>query len=120
MTNTTNWTSLREFRHTRLTQSHVLSWEMRTDRLLVDIDLQLADEHPFFEPLRPSETACVRAATIEFPDCTHVAPAADDLGHGPISGFRRTGEGEYKFYGGFGEVEVHSGRPILRFRDGGN
>ena len=127
--NTTDWTKLREFRGVSLTSSFVLSWEVDGCTLLVDLDLCLSREHPFYDQPRPSQKGCIRAALLEFPDCTAVLPGVAQAGHGvlgeavrtlgagSISGFRRSGEGRYELKGGFGTVEILSGRPMLRFKD---
>ncbi len=68
-----NWTDLREFRATGLTDSFVLSWRMESDTLQVDLDILLMPEHAFYEKPRPAEGACIRPAMLEFPHCTMVS-----------------------------------------------
>ena len=68
----TGWQELREFADVDLTRSYVLSWQAESDTLLIDIDLYLEPEHPFYEKPRPAEKVCIRPALIEFPfvdDC---------------------------------------------------
>jgi hypothetical protein len=113
----TEWTELREFAHTLLTESYILSWNETDGELQLDVDLCLSPAHSFYEKLRPSEDACVRPAVIEFPNALQIIPIAASLGLGRISGFRRTGEGIYNITGEFGDVEIHADRPMLRFRE---
>ncbi len=130
--NTTDWTELREFKAILLRQSFVLSWELESDSLLLDFDLCLSQEHPFYEKPRPSEKKCIRPAIIEFPSCSGVSTDApsrntkkigeivQSLGAGSISGFRRTGEGIYEIDGSFGVVQIFAERPILRIKAAGH
>jgi hypothetical protein len=125
---TTDWTELREFRNVQLTDSFVLSWMVEAGALLVDLDLCLGPEHTFYEKPRPAEKVCVRPAILEFPQCTQasidaasrnagtLADAIRHFGAGRISGFSRTGEGEYRLTGRFGIVTIHAERPILRLK----
>ena len=64
---TVSWRQLREFADVDLTQSFVLSWHLDGEMLVVDVDLYLEPEHPFYEPPRPAEKACIRPAVVEFP-----------------------------------------------------
>jgi hypothetical protein len=125
--NSTDWRMLREFAAVDLTRSFVLSWELELDTLLMDIDLYLMPEHPFYEKPRPAEKVCIRPAVIEFPLCdrieaddvaTHSEPAAivDKLGHGAIEGFRRLADGRYEISGEFGVVLIDAERPIMRLK----
>jgi hypothetical protein len=125
---TTDWTGLREFKSVLLTQSFVLSWAFNSDSLLLDLDLCLSQEHPFYEKPRPSEKKCIRPAIIEFPSCSSVSvntasqnsarigDVVQSLGAGSIEGFRRTGEGIYEISGSFGTIHVFAERPILRIK----
>jgi len=129
--NTTEWTGLQEFKSVLLTQSFVLSWVLDSDSLLLDLDLCLSREHPFYEKPRPSEKKCIRPATIEFPSCSSVSvnstsrntakigDVVQSLGAGSIDGFRRTGEGIYEVSGSFGTIQVFAERPILRIKAAG-
>lgn len=124
----TDWTELREFKAVDLTASFVLSWTLERAALLIDIDVCLEPEHPFYEAPRPAELACIRPAVLEFPDCKRLdvdtgsggRPATADisagLGHGRVLGLRRVGDGVYRLDGQFGSVVVHAGRPLLRLR----
>ena len=125
---TTDWTELREFVAVGLTESFVLSWQMDAATLMIDLDLFLCPEHPFYEKQRPSEKSCYRAAFLEFPTCTQVlvagktakvspVEAIQSLAPGRIVGLKRTGEGRYEIYGKFGTVEVLADRPLLRIKD---
>lgn len=125
---TTDWTELREFVAVGLTDSFVLSWQMDAATLMIDLDLFLSPEHPFYEKPRPSEKSCYRAAFLEFPTCTQVlvagktakvspVEAIQSLAPGRIAGLKRTGEGRYEIYGKFGTVEVLADRPLLRIKD---
>ena len=126
--NTTDWTGLREFKSVLLDQSFILTWALESDSLLLDLDLCLSQEHPFYEKPRPSEKKCIRPAIIEFPACSSVSvnTAARDtpklgdivrsLGAGAIAEFRRTGEGIYEVSGSFGAVQIFAERPILRIK----
>jgi hypothetical protein len=125
---TTDWTELREFVAVGLTESFVISWQMEAGALLIDLDLFLCPEHPFYEEPRPSEKGCYRAAFLEFPACTQVlvvgktakvspVEAIQSLAPGRIAGLRRTGEGRYEIHGKFGAVELLADRPLLRIKD---
>jgi len=118
---------LREFAAVDLTRSFVLSWELASETLLIDIDLYLMPDHPFYEKPRPAEKVCIRPAVIEFPLCDRIEvhdiavsskPAAivDKLGHGVIKGFRRLADGRYEISGEFGVVLVDAERPIMRLK----
>jgi hypothetical protein len=123
----TDWRVLREFAAVDLTKSFVLSWEVESDALLIDIDLFLTPEHPFYETPRPREKVCIRAAVIEFPFCDRIesdhsaantAPAdmAEQLETGAIRGMRRLADGRYELDGDFGTVLIEAERPILRLK----
>jgi hypothetical protein len=124
----TNWNVLREFAAVDLEQSFVLSWEMESRTLLVDIDLHLLPDHPFFEKPRPAEKACIRPAVIEFPYCDKITVNGPDnevspvsvvrkLGLGAIHGLQRFASGYYEFSGRFGTVLIEAERPILRLKE---
>ena len=68
----TDWRKLREFAAVDLTESFVLSWEVVSETLMVDVDLQLAPQHPFYEKPRPAQKVCIRPAVMEFPYCESV------------------------------------------------
>ena len=123
---TVDWRRLREFADVDLEQSFVLSWHAGAGTLCVELDLCLMPSHPFYERPRPNEKRCIRAARIEFPDCSTFGRAdevdapdpaarAAELGPGAIDSFNVMGDGRYRFCGRFGEVYVRAGRPILRF-----
>lgn len=124
----TGWRELREFRASDLTASYLLSSALDGDALLLDLDLCLAPEHPFYEAPRPSQRLCLRPAVVEFPSCDGleidgqaaqgdgIADAAAGLGHGRISDLCRTGEGVYRLRGEFGDVLIRAGRPLVRLR----
>jgi hypothetical protein len=125
---TTDWTELREFAAVGLTQSYVLSWQLEETSLMIDLDLHLRPEHPFYEKPRPSEKGCFRAAFLEFPTCTQVlvagkmgqeplAETIQSLAPGLIMGLRRTGDGRYEILGKFGTAEILADRPLLRIKD---
>ena len=123
----TNWTDLHEFSAVDLERSFVVGWETEGDSLLVDLDVFLLPEHPFYEEPRPAEGACYRQGVIEFGYCTRIgAPGkggntdkvdevARSLETGRIGGLRRTGDGEYEISGEFGTVGIRAERPLLRF-----
>lgn len=122
-----DWRRLREFADVDLERSFVLSWQFDAATLLVDIDLLLLPEHPFYETPRPAEKLCIRPALIEFPFCVAVRPAgveADSdaaasiagLGGGAITGLRLITDGKYEISGDFGIVHVESERPLLRLK----
>jgi len=124
---TTDWRELREFRGVELEASYVLGWQVEDDTLVIEVDLCLAPEHPFYEVPRPSEKACIRPAVIEFPGCMAVGPqgsptaggppeAVTALGIGRIGGLARVGEGSYRLTGRFGTVDIRAGRPLLKLR----
>ena len=124
---TTEWRQLREFADVDLTRSYVLSWELQAGTLMIDIDLFLSPEHPFYEPPRPAEKVCIRPACIEFPVCEALGPekpsgedpaeVAEKLGHGAISTFRRRADARYEISGEFGTVFVDAERPLLRLKE---
>ena len=125
---TTNWKALREFKAVDLSQSFVLSWAVKAGSLLIDVDLFLFQNHPFYERPRPSEKACFRPAHIEFPNCLWVSGAepragqsivesAKELEGGRISDLRRTGEGQYEIVGDFGVIAISGERPMVRLKD---
>lgn len=124
--NTTDWRQLREFADVDLARSYVLSWHVEADSLIVEIDLFLMPEHPFYEPPRPAEKVCIRPAYIEFPVCEELildggmdgkpADIAARIGHGAISGFHRCADARYEIGGEFGTVLVDAGRPLLKLR----
>lgn len=122
-----DWREIREFAGVDLTRSFVLVWELESETLVVDIDLFLTPEHPFYEKPRRSENACIRPAVIEFPFCDRIEsdgmsadtdPAAvvSELGHGAIEGLRRLVDGRYEVKGEFGTVMIDAERPILRLK----
>jgi hypothetical protein len=121
----TDWRVLREFVAVDLERSFVLSWELESGTLLIDIDLHLLPAHPFYEEPRPAEKVCIRPAVIEFPFCDEIGvvgrPAQSDVGNaaskislGAIKGFRRLDDGNYEMEGEFGLVRINAERPILR------
>ncbi len=122
----TDWRKLREFSAIDLTRSFVLSWHAEPETLLIDIDVYLTDEHPFYEKPRPAEKVCIRPAIIEFPFCEgvaigddapgSVAEAIESLGHGAIEGICRHDDGRYEINGDFGTVFVAAERPLLRLK----
>ncbi len=123
---TTGWRELREFADVDLTKSYVLSWQARSDTLLIDIDLYLQPDHPFYEQPRPAEKVCIRPASIEFPyvdecrlgDSSPRQPVEiiADLNHGAIEDLTVSGDGRYEIRGEFGTVSVSAERPILRLK----
>ena len=125
---TTNWTELREFFGVDITRSFALSWQFERSSLLIDLDLYLKAEHPYYEEPRPAEKACFRAAFLEFPECTGASKAGVDaidmdpdvisgIAPGAIAGLMRTGEGRYEISGDFGVVNISSDRPLLKIKN---
>ena len=123
----TDWRQLREFAAVDLERSFVLSWDMTSEMLHIDVDMFLTPEHPFYEKPRPAEKVCIRAAVIEFPLCdsieiddapagTRPAEAAANISHGAISGFRRLADGRFEIEGDFGVVLIDAERPIMRLK----
>lgn len=123
---TAGWQEMPEFADVDLTRSFVLSWHVETDALLIDIDLFLAPEHPFYEKPRPAEKVCIRPAIIEFPFCEALvsdsgskgqpADIAGNLDHGALSGLRRVSDTRYEITGEFGTVLVEAESPVLRLK----
>ena len=124
----TDWTELREFTAVGLTQSYALSWQLDSTSLMIDLDLYLCPDHPFYEKPRPSEEGCYRAAFLEFPACIQVlvagkmtqeslAETIQSLAPGLITGLKRTGDGRYEILGKFGTAEILADRPLLRIKD---
>ena len=123
-----NWTELREFAGVDLEASYVLSWSMERELLLLDLDVQLLPDHPFYEVPRPSQKACIRAATIEFPYCESITVVGEDgassppvlvtrLGLGRIDGLSVIADGQYELHGEFGNVQIIAERPLLRLKE---
>ena len=123
-----NWTELREFAGVDLESSYVLSWSLKGESLLLDLDLQLSPAHPFYEKPRPSQKACIRAALIEFPFCEAIraenagvrgAPSevASRLALGRIDGLKVIADGRYELRGDFGNVQIDAERPLLRLKE---
>ncbi len=125
-TSPTDWRQLREFAAVDLNQSYILSWHLESETLMVDIDVLLTSEHPFYEKPRPAEKVCIRPAIIEFPFCEEISVdgrVSDDadetsagLGHGLIESLRRYDDGRYEIKGDFGTVFVSAERPLLRLK----
>lgn len=120
-----DWRKLREFADVDLAQSFVLSWHHEGGAVLIDIDLLLLPDHPFYEKPRPAEKVCIRPALIEFPFCEAVKAGLDEddisaivggLGIGAISGLRLLADGHYEISGEFGVVEIEAERPLLRLK----
>ncbi len=94
---------------------------------MVDMDLFLTPEHPFYEEPRPAERVCIRPAVIEFPLCegiesdkmqanTDPTAVVPQLGHGAIDGARRLADGRYEISGAFGVVLIDAERPVMRLK----
>lgn len=124
-TEAVGWQKLREFADVDLERSFVLSWNYEAGALLVDIDLLLLPDHPFYEKPRPAEKVCIRPALIEFPFCQAVTTGKGDddiaaivasLGNGAITGMRLLADGYYEIRGDFGSVEIEAERPLLRLK----
>ena len=122
----TGWRELREFADVDLTKSYVLAWQSEGDTLLIDVDLFLEKDHPFFERPRPAEKVCIRPALIEFPyvdECRlgeeaprQLSEIIRDIGIGAIEDLSVSGDGCYEIRGEFGTVSVNAERPILRLK----
>ena len=122
----TDWRQLREFADVDLTRSFVLSWNIESGTLFIDVDLFLKPEHPFFEKPRPAEKVCIRPACIEFPYCDgldldghediEAVDIADNLGIGAISRIRSLADARYAISGDFGTVFILAERPLLKLR----
>ncbi len=121
------WRKLREFADVDLTKSFVLSWHVESATLMIDVDLFLEPDHPFYEKPRPAEKVCIRPAIIEFPCCESISPDRGDvdgslsdiaakLELGAIAGLRRFSDGPFEIRGDFGMVRIDAERPILRLR----
>jgi hypothetical protein len=122
-----DWRKLREFADVDLTRSFVLSWHFEAATLIVDVDLLLLPDHPFYEKPRPAEKVCIRPALIEFPFCEAFDPdgmpnngdivaAVTEAGHGAITGLQRLADGRYEISGDFGVVRIEAERPLLRLK----
>lgn len=120
------WRQLREFAAVDLAQSYVLSWHFAGDSLLIDVDVLLQPEHPFYEKPRPAEKVCIRPASIEFPCCdaleadaveaSEVIDIVKNLGHGAIADLHVLDDGRYEIEGDFGTVRIEAERPIFRLK----
>lgn len=123
---TTDWKQLREFAGVDLLQSFILSWHVESETLMVDIDVLLLPDHPFYEKPRPAERVCIRPAIIEFPYCdllqhessatTTPLETVETLQLGAIKGLRRIADGRYEISGDFGTVFIAAERPLLRLK----
>jgi hypothetical protein len=121
-----SWRRLREFADVDLAKSFVLSWHSEGETLVLDIDVYLEADHPFYEKPRPAEKICIRPAVIEFPYCealqadaedgSEVIDIAEKLKHGAISDLYVLDDGRYAISGEFGTVLVTAERPILRLK----
>ena len=122
-----DWRQLREFAAVDLTKSFVLSCEMQSETLLLDVDLFLEPDHPFYEKPRPAQKVCIRPAVIEFPYCESMSSdrVADGAGPealaaaippGAITRFRRLADGCYEISGDFGVIRIDAERPLLRLK----
>ena len=119
----TSWRDLREFRGVDLAESYVLSWGFDRGSLVVELDILLLPEHPFYERPRPAERVCIRAATLEFPHCCSVrygerelVDAAAELAAidtGKLANLRVYAEGVYEIEGRFGRITLQAQRPVL-------
>lgn len=117
---------MREFFAVDLARSFILSWHVEPQTLLIDIDVFLTQEHPFYEKPRPAEKFCIRPAILEFPFCDaisvdggapgSIAEIASKLGHGAIEGMQRHDNGQYEITGEFGTVFVTAERPVFRLK----
>lgn len=116
---TVDWTQLREFAAVDLSKSFVLSWSREDESFVIEVDLYLTPEHPFYEEPRPAEKVCIRPARIEFPYCDTVhhdrADDIDEFGHGAIESFNAS-DGVYEISGEFGTVVIDAERPLLRLK----
>jgi hypothetical protein len=121
---TVSWRDLREFAGVDLAKSFILSWHVEADTLVIDIDLFLEPDHPFYEVPRPAEKVCIRPACIEFPYCDMLqrdggeagkpVDIVGDLEHGAIADLAVVDEGRYALRGDFGTVSVIAERPVLK------
>ncbi len=121
-----DWRELREFFGVDLSQSFILSWHLESETLMIDVDLHLTEDHPFYEKPRPAEKICIRPAIVEFPFCEGVSigdtPARpysqikSSLWHGVIKGLRRHENGRYEIYSESSTVFVSAERPLLRLK----
>ncbi len=110
-----DWRQLREFAAVDMARSFVLSWRMDGETLLIDVDLFLTKEHPFYEKPRPAEKVCIRPAYIEFRYCDSVSAPVESLGHGAIDSLT-VQDGIYEIGGDFGTVRIDAERPLLRLK----
>lgn len=120
------WRELREFDAVDLTRSFVLSWHVESGSLVIDVDLYLMPDHPFYEKPRPAEKVCIRPAYIEFPYCESLRPhgeteeeladIAGNFGAGALTDLRQLSDAHYEISGEFGTVFVDAERPVLRLK----
>ena len=123
---TISWRQLREFADVDLTRSFVLSWHVEADTLIVDIDLCLEPQHPFYEKPPPAEKECIRPAHVEFPYCENLChddgeyreatETARNIGYGAITNLCLRDDGQYAISGEFGTVTIKADGPILRLK----
>lgn len=121
-----DWRDMREFAGVDLTKSFILSWQIDGETLLIDVDMFLTSDHPFYERPRPAEKICIRPTVIEFPYCESIrtdssagAETLNDIveriGPGAIEGLQQRNERSFEINGAFGTVKIDAERPILRF-----
>ena len=122
----TDWRQLREFRGVDMEASFIVGWHYEAGLLSIDMDILLTPDHPFYEPPRPSQKGCIRAAVIEFPYCRSVSRGGDEAGslqdlaavaaleHGAVQSFCVYDDGVYEITGAFGQVVVEAERPVMR------
>ena len=121
-----SWRQLREFADVDLTRSFVLSWHVDADTLVIDVDLCLESQHPFYEKPPPAEKECIRPAYIEFPYCEHLRQDGGErgeageiariIGYGAITNLCLRDDGQYAISGEFGTVIIKAEGPILRLK----
>jgi len=120
------WRQLREFAAVDLARSFVISWHSVGNSLVIDVDVLLEPEHPFYEKPRPAEKVCIRPASIEFPYCdaleadtvesSEVIEIIRNLGQGAIADLHVLDDGQYEIEGDFGTVRIEAERPIFRLK----
>ena len=121
-----SWRQLREFADVDLTRSFVLSWHVEADTLVIDVDLCLEPQHPFYEKPPPAEKVCIRPAYIEFPYCEYLrhdggergetAEIVRNIGYGAITNLCLRDDGQYAISGEFGTVIINAEGPILKLK----
>lgn len=110
-----DWREILNLAGVDLQQSYLLTCRHEDDEVLLELDVQLTSQHPLFEPPRPAEGGCYRAAELVFPAATQLCMPSTP--NGLITRFVETEENKYLLEGDFGQLTVTSDTPFLRLEE---